>query len=141
MSVSFKQREGGIQVVGMTPIILLPDPQMKGRRLSGLHRAFVPCFCGQFRFCGRGRNVFRGCEKYIETVFARFQNAYHRYRGDGLSFPDRCRSQHSAPSGDSIPSRTIYLYKISAKAPLCFSTKKSCYSNRLRKAKSNTVAR
>lgn len=141
MSVSFKQREGRIQVVGMTPIILLPDPQMKGRRLSGLHRAFVPWFCGQFRFCGRGRNVFRGCEKYIETVFARFQNAYHRYRGDGLSFPDRCRSQHRAPSGDRIPSRTIPFYNYHAKVPTYSSAKKSCYSKRLRNMKRIIISR
>jgi len=65
---------------------------------------------------------------YIETAFARFRNAYRRYREEVALFLDRSRSQHSAPSGDSIPSRTIYLYKISAKAFLCFSMKKSRYS-------------
>ena len=82
----------------MLSIILVRDPQMKSTRLYDLHPASVPWFCGQFRFCGLGRNVFREYERYIETAFARFQNAYRRYRGDGALFPDRCRSQHSAPS-------------------------------------------
>jgi hypothetical protein len=79
-------------------IILVGDPQMKRTRLFGLHPASVSGFCAQFRFCGLGRNVFREYERYIETAFARFQNAFRRYRGDGALFPDRCRSQHSAPS-------------------------------------------
>lgn len=115
----------------MRPIILVRDPQMKRARLYGLHPASVPVFCGQFRFCGHIRNVFRECERYIETAFARFQNAYRRYREDGPLFPDRCRSQHSAPS-----------VRFSLEhSSLCFSAKKSCYSKRLRKAKSNTMAR
>jgi hypothetical protein len=116
---------------GMRPIILVRDPQMKRARLYGLHPASVPVFCGQFRFCGHIRNVFRECERYIETAFARFQNAYRRYREDGPLFPDRCRSQHSAPS-----------VRFSLEhSSLCFSAKKSYYSKRLRKAKSNTMAR
>jgi len=109
----------------MVPIILLPDPQMKRTRLYDLHPSSVPGFCGLFRFCGHSRNVFQGYERCIETAFARFQNAYRRYREEVALFLDRCRSQHSAPSGDSIPSRTIYLYKISAKAPLFVSPRKN----------------
>jgi hypothetical protein len=82
----------------MTPIILLPDPEMKRAQLYGLHHASVPWFYGQFRFCGHSRNVFREYERYIETAFARFQNVYRRYREEVALFPDRCRSQHSAPS-------------------------------------------
>jgi len=82
----------------MLPIILLPGPQMKRTRLYGLYLASVPGSCGQFRSCGHGRNVFREYARYIETAFARFQNAYRRYREDGALFPDRYRSQQSAPS-------------------------------------------
>ena len=81
----------------MLPIILLLGLQTKRTRLYGLYPASVPGFCGLFRFYGQSRNVFQGRERCIETAFARFQNAYRRYREDGALSSDRYRSQQSAP--------------------------------------------